>query len=73
MMGECNCARMPAQNSFGRVGLNFAFPVFKFFFDCFLLFLLVNLQVFSLKQPFILAFLQLIFVFFCVVILVLCV
>lgn len=29
MMGECNCARMPVQNPFGRVGLFLsAFPVF---------------------------------------------
>lgn len=29
MMGECNCACMPVQNPFGRVGLFLsAFPVF---------------------------------------------
>lgn len=43
MMGECNCARMPAQNSFGRVGLNFAFPVFVFFLiDSFCFFWLIH-------------------------------
>lgn len=26
MMGECNCACMPVQNSFGRDGLSFCIP-----------------------------------------------
>lgn len=58
-MGECNCACMPEQNTFGRVGLFLsAFP----FFVQFPFLPLVSLKVFSPIQPF-LAFLYLVCLF----------
>lgn len=69
MMGECNCARMPVQNPFGRVGL-FLSAFLVWFVQLISSLPLVSQQVFSLIQPDILAFLYL--VFFCVVITVLC-
>lgn len=68
MMGECNCACMPVQNPFGRVGLFLsAFPVFgsvlSFSFFGF------STSVFPDKTLF---WLSVIEGFFCVVILVLC-
>lgn len=68
MMGECNCACMPVQNPFGRVGLFLsAFPVFSsvvsFYFFCF------STSVFPDTTLFWLSFILFIF---CVVIMVLC-
>lgn len=65
-MGECNCACMPVQNPFGRVGLFFCIPCF--WFCWFLLFWLIY-KCFSLIQTFFWLSFGLIF---CVVILVLC-
>lgn len=67
-MGECNCACMPVQNPFGRVGLFIsAFPVFCSI--VFLLFLWFLNKCFPWYNPFWLSFISFIF---CVVIMVLC-
>lgn len=62
MMGECNCACMPVQNSFGRNGLLIsAFP--GFLFSCFLL-LWFHYKCFPWYTPF-LAYLFIWVIFLC--------